>query len=40
MELSAPREPGGVWRATSSDPARPTGKFELLLDTYDGSPLY
>lgn len=40
MQLIAPRDAQGVWRMSGADPGQPFKRFDLLLDAYDGSPLY
>jgi uncharacterized iron-regulated membrane protein len=40
LQLVAPRNMHGVWKASSADISQPTRKFDLLLDAYTGKPLY
>ncbi len=40
VQISAPRDPLGVWRIGASDPSSPFKRFDLLLDAYSGKPLY
>jgi uncharacterized iron-regulated membrane protein len=39
-QLAPPRGPHGVWRASSADRRHPEGRFELVLNAYDGQVLY
>jgi uncharacterized iron-regulated membrane protein len=40
LQLTPPRGPHGVWRAASADRSRPAGRFDLVLNAYDGQVLY
>jgi uncharacterized iron-regulated membrane protein len=40
VQLTPPRGPHGVWRASSADRSRPAGRFDLVLNAYDGQVLY
>jgi len=40
MQLMAPQNMQGVWRANQMDRSQPTLRFDLLLDAYSGAPLY
>jgi uncharacterized iron-regulated membrane protein len=40
MQLTPPRGPHGVWLASATDRARPASRFDLALNSYDGSKLY
>jgi uncharacterized iron-regulated membrane protein len=40
LQLTPPRGPHGVWRASSADRSRPAGRFDLVLNAYDGQVLY
>jgi uncharacterized iron-regulated membrane protein len=40
MQLTPPRGPHGVWAATATDRAQPGKRFDLVLDSYRGTPLY
>jgi uncharacterized iron-regulated membrane protein len=39
-QLTPPRGPHGVWRASSADRRHPAGRFDLVLNAYDGRVLY
>jgi uncharacterized iron-regulated membrane protein len=39
-QLVPPRGPHGVWRASSADRGHPAGRFDLVLNAYDGQVLY
>ncbi|CAH0258237.1 hypothetical protein SRABI118_03145 [Massilia sp. Bi118] len=39
-QLTPPRGPHGVWRAGSADRRHPAGRFDLVLNAYDGRVLY
>jgi len=40
MQVMAPTEPEGVWRANQMDRGDPTKRFDLLVDAYSGERLY
>ena len=39
-QLTPPRGPHGVWRASSADRRHPGNRFDLVLNAYDGQVLY
>jgi uncharacterized iron-regulated membrane protein len=40
LQLTPPRGPHGVWRASSADRSHPASRFDLVLNAYDGQVLY
>jgi uncharacterized iron-regulated membrane protein len=40
VQLTPPRSDADVWRISAADPSRPTRRFDLVLDGFDGKPLY
>lgn len=40
VQLTPPRGPAGVWRASAADASQPTKRFDLQLDAYSGAVLY
>jgi len=40
MQIMAPTNAQGVWRANQLDRGQPTRGFDLLIDAYSGAPLY
>lgn len=40
VQMTAPRGERGVWRMAAADPGRPLRRFDLVLDAFDGKPLY
>ena len=40
MQLMSPKGPEGYWRANQLDSAKPSHRFDLLLDAYTGQRLY
>jgi uncharacterized iron-regulated membrane protein len=40
MQLTAPREAEGTWRASNADRSRPTRRFDMQFDAYSGKTLY
>jgi uncharacterized iron-regulated membrane protein len=40
VQLTPPRGTSGVWRISAADPSRPTRRFDLVLDAFNGKQLY
>lgn len=40
VQLTPPRGILGVWRISAAEPSRPTRRFDLVLDAFDGKQLY